>query len=357
MWKIIYSYIFVFSLLASLILVSIFRSLAIRFKIIDRPQAQRNIHKTPMPLLGGAAMFAAFGLTIGFNLWLSTYCASHNILPESIIIYLSGIKSILVQLCVILGTTFILVLMGIFDDIKGSSAFVKLGIEILLASIVFFSGIKISLFIDNQFINWLFTVLWIVGISNAFNLLDNMDGLSSGIALISSIIFFLAAFFAQQFFVATILACFCGVLLGFLFFNFPPAKVFMGDAGSLFIGYTLSILTIISTYYTNSAPTAAPVVMPLLIMAVPIFDTISVICIRIKNKKSIFVADKNHLSHRLLNRGMSIKQTLFFIYLVNFSIGLGALLLKFLNPIGCYMILIQAVCMILIIVILERKKQ
>jgi len=357
MWKIIYSYIFIFSLLASLILVSISRSFAIKFNIIDCPRSQRKIHKTPMPLLGGAAMFSAFGLTISFNLWLISFFSGHNIMPEAIVIYLSGIKSISVQLCAILGTSFVLVIMGIFDDNKGISAFIKLGIEIILASIVFFSGIKISLFVHNQFISWMLTVLWIVGISNAFNLLDNMDGLSSGIALISAIIFFIAACFAQQFFVATILACFCGVLLGFLFFNFPPAKVFMGDAGSLFIGYLLSILTIISTYYTNSAPTPAPVVMPLLIMAVPILDTVSVICIRIKNRKSIFLADKNHLSHRLLSRGMSIKQTLFFIYLLSFSIGLGALLLKSLNPIGCYIILIQAVCMILIIVILEGKKQ
>ena len=174
MWKIIYSYIFIFSLLVSLILVSISRYLAIRFKIIDLPQAQRKIHKTPMPLLGGVAMFAAFGLTIAFNLWLITFCLSLNILPESIIKYLIGIKSISLQLGVILGTTFILVLMGIFDDIKGMSVFAKLIIEIILASIVFFCNIKISLFVDNQFISWLLTVSWIVGISNAFNLLDNI---------------------------------------------------------------------------------------------------------------------------------------------------------------------------------------
>ncbi|MBU1086283.1 MAG: undecaprenyl/decaprenyl-phosphate alpha-N-acetylglucosaminyl 1-phosphate transferase [Candidatus Omnitrophica bacterium] len=357
MWKIIYSYIFIFSLLASLFLVSVFRHLAIKFKIIDLPQPQRKIHQTATPLLGGAAMYAAFILTIGLNLLILYFAFRQGMVPDFIHPHLTGIRSIAPQLSAILGTTFILVLMGIYDDIKGMSAFAKLGLEICLASIVFFSGIKISLFVNNQFVSWLLTVLWIVGISNAFNLLDNMDGLSSGTALISSMIFFLAAFFAQQFFVATILACFCGVLLGFLWFNFPPAKVFMGDAGSLFIGYTLSILTIISTYYTNSTPTVAPIVMPLLIMAVPIFDTLSVIWIRIKNKKSIFRADKNHLSHRLLKQGMSVKQTLFFIYLVNFSIGLGALLLRNLNPQGCYLILTQAVCMILIIALLEGNRQ
>ncbi|MBU1043027.1 MAG: undecaprenyl/decaprenyl-phosphate alpha-N-acetylglucosaminyl 1-phosphate transferase [Candidatus Omnitrophica bacterium] len=357
MWKIIYSYIFIFSAIASLLLVSVFRQLAIKFKIIDLPQAQRKIHQTATPLLGGAAMYAAFTLTIGLNLIIVYFASRQGMIPKYIYPYLAGIKSIAPQLIAILSTTFILVLMGIYDDIKNLPAWLKLGWEIGLASIVFFSGIKISLFVDNQFISWLLTVLWIVGISNAFNLLDNMDGLSSGIALISSVIFFIAAFFAQQFFVATILACFCGVLIGFLWFNFPPAKVFMGDAGSLFIGYTLSILTIISTYYTNSTPTVTPIVMPLLIMAVPIFDTFSVIWIRIKNKQPIFLADKNHLSHRLLNRGMSVKQTLFFIYLVNFSIGLGALLLRDLNYQGCYLILIQAVCMIFIIALLEGNTQ
>ncbi|MFH1063207.1 MAG: MraY family glycosyltransferase [Candidatus Omnitrophota bacterium] len=357
MWKLIYSYIFIFSLFASLVLVSAFRRLAIRWQVVDLPQAQRKIHTQSTPLLGGAAMYAAFTLTIGLNLLLIYFFFAKGMLPEYITVYLAGIKLITLQLSAILGTTFVLVLMGIYDDIKGLGAKTKLGIEIILASIVFFSGIKISLFIHNPFICWLITVLWIVGISNAFNLLDNMDGLSSGIALISSIIFFLVAVSGHHFFVATILACFSGVMLGFLWFNFPPAKVFMGDAGSLFIGYTLSLLTIINTYYTHSAPTIAPVIMPLLIMAVPIFDTLSVIRIRLKNKVSIFQADKNHLSHRLMQRGMSVKQTLFFIYLLSFAIGLGGLLLTALNAQGCYLVLIQAICIILIIAILEGNKQ
>lgn len=356
MWKLTYSYIFIFSLFASLVLVSIFRQLALRWKIVDVPQEQRKIHTKAMPLLGGAAMYTAFTFTIALNLIIITFFSSKGILPEFISGYLSGINSVYKQLIAILGTTFIIVIMGVFDDIKGLSVKTKLGVEIVLASIIFFSGIKISLFINNPFICWLITVFWIVGISNAFNLLDNMDGLSCGIALISGMIFFLFALFSQQFFVATILACFEGVLLGFLFFNFPPAKIFMGDAGSLFIGYTLSLLTIISTYYTSATPTVAPIIMPLLIMAVPIFDTLSVIYIRIKNKTSIFKADKNHLSHRLMHRGMSVKQTLWFIYLLNFCIGLGALLLTALDAQGCYLVLIQAICMIFLIALLEGNK-
>jgi len=222
---------------------------------------------------------------------------------------------------------------------------------------LFLYGIRITFFINIPFVNCLLTVGWIVLISNAFNLLDNMDGLSSGISFIAAFIFFIIARRNGQFFVSSMLVCFVGVIMGFLRFNMHPARIFMGDCGSLFIGFLLAVLTILGTYYTADTPTAAPIIMPLLIMLVPLFDTFSVIFIRLKNKVSIFKADRNHFSHRLVRLGMSKKSAVLFIYLVTFCTGLGAMLLPYLDRAGCFIILLQACCIILIIILLEKAKK
>ncbi len=357
MTGIIYLYIFLFSFLSSIIFVKLSRNLAQRFNIVDQPDPRRKIHQHPIPLLGGIGIWLAFSLTILISIVFIFSLNKCGFLPKILQIHISGIKSTLPKIILILSTGLLLVVIGLVDDLKKLKAPLKLLFQFIVAMFVFLSGIRISLFIDNIFISALLTIIWIVGITNAFNLLDNMDGLSCGTAIISASIFFIIAASTGQFFVASILVCFIGTLLGFLKYNFPPASVFMGDAGSLFIGYTLSILTIVNTFYRESNPTPAPVIMPLLIMAVPIFDTCSVIYIRLKNKTSIFTADKNHFSHRLLNLGMSKRQALLFIYLVNFCIGLGALLLASLNLKGCLIILLQAVCIIAIIVLLEKVRK
>lgn len=357
MWELIYFYIFIFSFLVASVLIATLAKIAINFGILDRPDSKRKIHRQSKPLLGGIGMYGAFTFTIMINVALIFVLEKFNMLPLALKPHISGILARAPQIIAVLLTSLILVFIGLVDDIKGLSAKTKLFLQFILALIVFLSGIRITLFINNIFVSGFLTIFWIIGITNAFNLLDNMDGLSCGIAFISSLIFFIIGYSNNQLFVATILACFMGVLLGFLRFNFPPAKVFMGDAGSLFIGYTLSLLTIINTYYTTETPTSAPIIMPILILAIPIFDTFSVIWIRLKNKVSIFKADKNHLSHRLVKIGMSPKNAVFFIYLVNFSIGLGALLLGALNEIGCFIILLQSVCILIIIVLLEKVKQ
>ena len=356
MWELIYLYIFLLSFLVSTTLVNLSRHLAIRFKILDRPNLRRKIHDKSMPLLGGLGMYSAFFTIIIFHM-LAILLLEPDKLPPEISIHLSGLKTTLPQLITIFITSLILLGVGLLDDFRGLSAKLKFSIQFIMALCLFLAGIRINLFIDNTLISAILTITWIIGITNAFNLLDNMDGLSCGSALIASIIFFIVVWTSGQLFVATILACFIGVLLGFLRYNFPPAKIFMGDAGSLFIGYILSILTIISTYYTPRHLSPAPVIMPLVILAIPIFDTLSVIYIRLKKKVSIFTADKNHLSHRLVSIGMSKRQAVLFIYLVNFGIGLGALLLSSLAGKGCLIVLLQAVCILAIIVLLEKVKK
>ncbi len=358
MWKIIYIYIFTFGLIASYLIVRILKYAAAKIGFVDRPDSKRKIHTKAVPLLGGLGMYLAFTFTILAHLAAIYKIRGSGIIPEAILTQLSGINSIMPQLIAILATTFLLVCLGLIDDIKPLKAKTKLLFQFVMAVIVFCGGIRITFFTNNILISAVLTIVWILAITNAFNLMDNMDGLSCGSAFISAFIFFLVASTTGQLFVSSILACFGGILLGFLIFNFPPAKVFMGDAGSMFIGYTLSLLTIINTYYKpETSRTLTPVIMPLIILAIPIFDMISVMFIRYKSGVSIFTADKNHLSHRLVYLGMSQKQAVLFIYLVNFCIALSALLLGSLSIYGCLIVLLQALGILTIIILLERVKK
>ena len=357
MWKIVYPYIFISSFVLSMLFVNSFRKIALALNVVDLPQSGRKDHKHGIPLMGGMAIYCAFFCSIIIHLIALYAVYRAGRLPADIGIHLNGIKTILPELSAIFLTATIIMVVGFFDDLKNLSASLKLFIEVILASIVYFYGVRITFFMTMPFLSWLITVIWIVGITNSFNLLDNMDGLSSGIAFIAAGIFFLTALGGGHYFAGTIIACFGGVLLGFLYYNFPPAKVFMGDSGSLLIGYLLSILTIINTYYTDIYPTAAPVIMPLLIMAVPIFDTLSVIYIRLKRKTSVFEADKNHISHRLIRMGFSKVKTLMFLYITSLCIGIGALLLRSLNPLGCGIVLIQSICILALMLLIERNNK
>ncbi len=170
----------------------------------------------------------------------------------------------------------------------------------------------------------LITVFWIVGLTNAFNFLDNMDGLSAGVAAISVGLLAIVTGYIGDYFVAGFLVCLLGALLGFLVFNWPPASVFMGDAGSYFIGFLIGVMTVLSTYTKPGLPEIA-IAAPLCVLAVPLYDSATVIVIRLSRGRSPFEADRNHFSHRLLRLGMSGRQALLTIYLVTLATGLGAL--------------------------------
>lgn len=357
MWYIVYFCCFIVSFLLSLILVPIARKFAIRHSILDQPD-DRKIHLEPKPLLGGVAICIAFIVTILINLLILFCCSEifslNHLMPDFLLSEIVSIKAVLPKLVVILFSGILILGLGLVDDIHKLSAKTKLMAQIMIALLLISFGIRITLFIKNNLISSIITLVWIVGITNAFNLLDNMDGLAAGVAFIASVIFFAITALQGQVFTATILLVFAGSVFGFLRYNKYPAKIFMGDAGSMFIGYILAVLTVVSSYYTKSSPTLFPVIMPVLILGVPIFDTISVLVLRIKNKKAISQGDKNHFSHRLVNLGMTQRQAVWFIYLVTFCVGINALLLSFVNIWGSGVILVQAVCIFMIIVILER---
>lgn len=356
MWAIVYICVFIFSLILSLVLTKIMQQVALKKGFVDYPH-HHKAHSTPVPLLGGASIFCSFFITIFAGVLIAILAKNINFIsqfiPQGLIEYLPGVFKVMYKISAIFAGSLIIFLLGMVDDSKSLGALVKLLVQIFAGTIVFLFGLKITLFTSNYIINYLFTITWIVLITNAFNLLDNMDGLAGGVACVTGAIFFLVSAFNQQYFVSLLLATFIGSIAGFLYFNFYPAKIFMGDAGSMVIGFIMAIGTLLGTYYYPGLPTIFAVAMPLLILAVPIYDTISVILIRIKTHKPIYQGDRNHFSHRLVNFGLSKPGAVFFICLVTLATGISALLLQMVEWQGVLIILIQVFIFLSIVGILE----
>ena len=321
------------------------------------PAADRY-HRTIIPLGGGIAIFttlvvfilagaAAMKLVLvpGRFAWLAERA---NIDPADF----SGKVG---QLSVMLLAAFSLFVLGLWDDIKRLGPFFKLAVQFAIAIVAAaFADIRVEFFIENRMITSLFSAFWIVLIVNAFNFLDNMDGLSAGIAAIAGSILFTAAAISGQIFVGGLALVFVGALLGFLVFNFPPAKIFMGDAGSMVVGFVVAMLTLRTTYYHEALSGRwYPVLMPLVVMAVPLYDFLSVTILRISQAKSPFVGDTQHFSHRLRKRGLTDTQTVLTLYLATLCTGLGAIFLYQVNLAGAILIFVQTVMVLSIIAILE----
>ncbi len=324
----------VLATLTSALLCWLMRGIARRANFVDRP-GERKIHTEPIALGGGGGFFATTVLMIlagllfavlhrdGAATWLPDVLRRN--MPD--IINRSGL------VFYVLGGGAVLFLVGLMDDIWQLSPWIRLIVQAAVAATLWFASdeLRVTAFSGNEWLSLTLTVLWIVGMTNAFNLLDNMDGLSAGVGVVASAMFLVVAIVTQQYFLAAMLLVFAGSLLGFLIFNFSPASLFMGDAGSTFIGYMLGTLTILFTFYMPDRgynPLSA-IVVPLVILAVPLYDTISVICIRLARGKPVLGADKNHFSHRLVVLGMGKRTAVVTIYILTLCTGLLApLLLK-----------------------------
>ena len=280
-------------------------------------------------------------------------------LGSSVTIHTEGFSSKIGQLLIILLVVFFLFALGLWDDKKHLSPSFKLAVQFAVAIIAaFFADIRFELFIESKIVTSLLSAVWIVLIINAFNFLDNMDGASAGIAVIISCILLTAAALSGQVFVGSLALVFIGTLSGFLVFNFPPAKIFMGDAGSLVVGFFVALLTVRTTYYHEAQSGQwYPVFMPLLVMAVPLYDFISVTLLRISQGKSPFIGDTQHFSHRLKRRGLTDTQTVLTLYLATLCTGLGAIFLYQVNLAGAILIFIQTVMVLSIVAIFETTSQ
>lgn len=361
----VYCYIFITSFLLSFLLVPLFKRIAVKRGILDYPN-ERKIHQGFKPLLGGLAIYTSFMIVILANVFGLLLLRSNplfaGLLPE-MVRQVPRLMMVLPGLMAILAGGSLVVLIGLIDDIRGPDFSYKIKFcgQVAAALILALGGVRTS-FMPTPLLNYLITVLWVVGITNAFNFLDNMDGLSAGVATISSLIFFTVTARQGQFFSALILLVYAGSALGFLPYNFYPSKIFMGDAGSMFLGYVLGALTVISSYVTPKSASLLPVIMPLIILGVPLFDTLSVIYIRLRERRPIYIGDRRHFSHRLVDLGMSQREAVIFIYLVTFCVGITATLLPEVGSWESILILVQAGVILGIITFLmivgdrERRK-
>jgi UDP-GlcNAc:undecaprenyl-phosphate GlcNAc-1-phosphate transferase len=220
--------------------------------------------------------------------------------------------------------------------------------------------LRLSAFINLPLLMGALSVLWIVALINSFNMLDNMDGLSGGVAAIAASMLAAVLLMAPdpttgkpQIFVAGLLLVVVGALAGFLWHNLPPARIFMGDAGAYFVGFMIAIATLLASYTGYHSEKRHAILAPLCVMAVPLYDMTTVILIRLKNGKSPFQADKNHFSHRLVDLGLTKAQAVLTIYLTTATCGLGALLLHKVDRTGAVIIMLLVGCILALIGILE----
>jgi UDP-GlcNAc:undecaprenyl-phosphate/decaprenyl-phosphate GlcNAc-1-phosphate transferase len=341
--------------------VSVIRRLAPGLGLMDRPMAHKA-HSNPVPLGGGIGIWfsvAASLLLGGVVVWLAR-SGPIDILPEIFRAHESGLLSKAGEMgWLLLGGTILMVL-GFVDDRQGISWKIRLAIELLVASLVVYAqGLRLTAFINLPWLTPLLSVLWIVVLINSFNMLDNMDGLSGGVACISSAMLAAMLLFhpsrsEPQLFVAAMLLVLCGALLGFLVHNWAPAKIFMGDAGSYFVGYWIAIATLMSTYTSQFSPTPHAILAPLCILAIPLYDMSSVIWIRIREGRSPFQGDRRHFSHRLVNLGMSKTQAVLTIYLATATCGLSSLLLNRTDFVGAVIVCLMVLAVLGLIAVLEK---
>jgi len=343
--------------LISAVLTARMRSWAPRLGLVDEPEGGRKDHGRTMPLGGGLAMIAAVFLTVLLGVLaefaMRRFTTLHS-LPHELY---DVLWSRLPIAAAVLGGGLVIAIAGLVDDLRELGPWSKLAVQTAVAVLLVVCGVRAGIPEGHTIVASVITVLWIVGITNAFNLLDNMDGLSAGVAFIISLIFFIVAVQAYQYFVAAFLLTIMGATGGFLLFNFPPASIFMGDAGSLFIGYLLAVSAVIfSASYRPSYPLFS-LTVPVLVFAVPLFDTTSVMIVRMRKGRSPFAADKSHFSHRLVAIGMTPRKAVFTNYLMTFCTGIAATLLYQTNTLGAVTVFVQLLAVIAIIVLLETAGQ
>lgn len=305
-WTKTYITVFLVSMILSLIGTPLVRWLALRLGVVDIPNSKK-IHSKPVPLWGGVIIFAACAIAI-----LQTFD------------YSNPLKAIMIG-------GFVVLLVGIIDDVNGGiSACLKFVILMIVALILTRYGVILNLF-HNYYLDAFFTVLWIVGLTSAFNGIDNMDGLASGIACITSTIYFIIAYQTGLWGFGILAIALAGSNLGFLRYNFNPATIFMGDAGSFFLGFTLAAMGVMGEWTENSIISC---IIPVLILGFPIFDFSYIIIWRQRNgvthnlRQIISHCDKDHISHRLVDLGLNQRKAVGLIYLISFALGLGAIVLR-----------------------------
>ena len=334
---------------------------------VDEPGTEAHkAHARAVPSTGGLGIFFAIAapmFAINGAIWLMPQQAYSGWL-EPLAAHVPGLMQHANLGIAILIAMVVVHITGLIDDRRGLSAWTKLTVQGAVA-------VVLVIFFDMRIFQSLaahggagmvaciaISIVWLVVITNAMNFLDNMDGLSAGVGVVVAGLYLAATLIAGQWFVAALCALLVGALLGFLVFNFPSAKVFMGDAGSLVIGLLIAVISVRTTYFEADALLDPPhwygVLMPLLLLAVPLYDFTSVTLMRILAGKSPMSADRNHLSHRLVRRGLSPRAAVIVIWLCTLVVGLGGVMLAKLRPWQACLVAAQALAVLIVLAMLER---
>jgi UDP-GlcNAc:undecaprenyl-phosphate/decaprenyl-phosphate GlcNAc-1-phosphate transferase len=334
-WIAIYFLAFAVSAGLSALLTAAARSLGVRYELFDVPQG-RKAHARPIAITGGWGVFATFTLVAGGGTLFGPALADRlAFLPDPLPRYLSNLEGVRPQaFAMLLGATWIFAV-GAMDDLRPLGWRFKLFAQFAAVAPLIWAGVRIQLFLPYPLVGALITACWFVLLMNSFNFIDNMDGLCATVAGTITLVLAVAAFQGGQLWLPALFLCLAGTLFGFLFFNFNPASIFLGDAGSLLTGYLLASFSILTTFYQpGQHQSGLPVLIPLAVMGVPLFDTASVMLIRWRNGKPLWVGDQNHFSHRLRDLGLSVRATAVTIGILTGAVGLMALPLRYLPPAG-----------------------
>lgn len=313
-----YLFIFILSAGSSLVLTPTVRRLCERFGLLDEPRDERRVHHKSVPRLGGVAIFLATLIALSALLFI------HNSLTRSLFAINSRFLAILLPATLVF-------LFGVYDDIRGSKAPLKFLVQALAGTLLYALGGRIEV-LSVPFVgvielpavlSFALTIIWTVGISNAFNLIDGMDGLAAGAALFAAFVMMVVSLPLYNPFVTVISIALAGALIGFLRYNFNPASIFLGDSGALFLGFTLAALAVQGT---QKASTLVAVAIPLLAFGVPMVDTGFTMMRRFLSGRPLFQGDREHIHHMLLARGWSQRRVAFVLYGACALFGLMAML-------------------------------
>jgi UDP-GlcNAc:undecaprenyl-phosphate GlcNAc-1-phosphate transferase len=319
-----YFVLFIVATTVSLISTPIIRRLCEHFNLLDVPLDARRVHDKAVPRLGGVAIYLSCVVALA-TLPLVDRLLAQSLAEQKSLIILTFIPATLV------------LMLGVYDDLKGTNAVVKFVALGLIATVFFFLGGRIvSLSIPlvgsvqlPLIASFVVTILWLVGITNAFNLIDGLDGLASGAALFSSLVILAVSISQGRSPMIVVAMVLCGALAGFLRYNFNPASIFLGDSGALFVGFTLAALSVTGT---QKATTAVAVVVPILAFGFPMVDTAITMGRRLISRRPIFQGDNEHIHHMLLARGWSQRQVALVLYGVCAAFGLLAMVFTTTGP-------------------------
>ena len=338
----LYYTVFFLALLLGVGLTPVCRAIGIRWNWVDTPN-ERKIHENPIPYLGGWSILISF-LGAGVLGWL--YLPS--VLTEN--------TNQIWGLFIASGIIFFL---GVADDARGLNAPVKFTFQIIASIILWYTGGRIEI-LTNPFGGQIqigifglpLTILWLVGVTNAMNLIDGLDGLACGVSYIASFTLFLIALLQGEPIIAVLMAALAGSTLGFLRFNLPPASIFMGNSGAMTLGFLLASTAVITRY---KATIALTLLIPIVALGIPILDTLFAIFRRAYRGRPIFQADREHLHHRLLKLGLSPRQVVFFVYLISIFLSITAFSFIMIPKQFAFLILIGLGVLLLIGVLILRS--